>query len=268
MSENNRGRDAYSTRLVDKKSHLGHARNLFYRALRLRAPKVMRELDSRGPPLVKDDQTETFAFIEPERWPSIAPLGPFVGAWANRHHIDEPWVVIDAIDYVLALRNGDFSQDKSRHISAILDPGSTIQFPGSCIVWPVEFDFPAFVWHTGIENRGSFEARVRDQFEVELKRQLDSAERFAKAFGFAKLNRSELWRDMQRVVLRVVLELSPADILQIEGHPHAANGDPKKRRHAERAVQTAIANACDLVGLPRPRPGSPKKPRAHCIRVE
>jgi len=263
-SEKHRGNNRYKTLLVDEKAHVEYARSTFYRALRRRAPNAMDELDQTGPRLIACEQKPKYAISEPETWPDIAPLGPFVVAWAQRHHISEPWVVIDAIDYVLSLANGDFGRDEAPHIHATVNPVAGIRLPGSCVVWTVEFDLPAFVWHTGSEGRASFEARVRARFDADLKRQLDNGERFAAAFGFANLDRPELWRDMERVVHRVVLGRSPADILQYERHP-----DPHDL-NAQRAVTHAIGNACDLLGLPRPHRGRPpgKKPFARCVRVQ
>ena len=51
-SEEDRDYNRYKTLRVDEKSHLAYARNMFYRALRQRAPEAVAELDQMGPPLI------------------------------------------------------------------------------------------------------------------------------------------------------------------------------------------------------------------------
>jgi hypothetical protein len=243
------GRGKRGTLLRPIQNHRRDARDLFYQALRFRAPDVMDKLVQRGLASLEPKHMLMYVATPQETWQNIAPLGPFVVKWAKRHNLSADWIVVDTIGYLLSLKNGDFEGDEAPCILSGLT--------GVPIIENVELHLPAFGWHSELESWADFEKRVRRGVNKELKRHRDQIVGPAKEKDYSTLDRPELWRDMQRVVLRVVLDLSPAEILLFED-----------RLGVERGVQESIRAGCELLGLPPAPVGRPKKPRSRSVRVQ
>lgn len=256
-------------------NHRGYARSLFYRALRDLAPEAMESLERVALPLATKENKRPFASAPHEEWPDVEPLGPVVAAWARRQRLDAPWVVANAIDYVLALSHGDLAEPDNRHIHPEAKwAGTPIRGADyTVIVGTIKIDVPSFVWETGFQSRAEVERYLRVQFEAEMKHQLDYWEKLARALGFSELDKPKLERDVRRVVMRHVLARSVSDILRAEGDktfdPMHPDHDKfvAKQVSAERAARTAIQRACELLDLPPMEGGRPRKRRWRAVKV-
>jgi hypothetical protein len=165
------------------------------------------------------------------------PLGACVSAWATRHGLDVPWLVIDMMVRLIDIAHPEQHGERpvtllwanwTRETALSPDPGAIFRFsiPKREISWPFTEETSALL-----------KQRILREVEEEIDSVLNAVEPHIKRMGAEPLERRQIEKHMDWLILRVVGKHSAAELADQE-------------KVSRRAVEIATVSAAKVIGFP------------------